>query len=98
VATRHAVRLSPKMDRFLRRRPWCAALLREAEALGRFVRLDRRSLLKGLAIVVLAAAVLLIVHPPLPLVIGLEIGVTALICFLETGRLGGWKIALGLPA
>jgi len=100
LATRHAVRLSPKMDRFLRRRPWSAALLSKAEAAGGLLRLDRRSLLEVLPIIVLATAVLLIVHPPLPVVIGLEIGVMGFVCFREMGRLGGrespWESRPGL--
>jgi uncharacterized protein len=98
LAAHHAVRLSPKMDRLLRRRTWSAALLRRADASGGLLRLDRRSLLKVLPIIVLTAAVLVIVHPPLPVVIGLEMGVMAFACFREMGRLGGREVALGVPA
>jgi uncharacterized membrane protein YbaN (DUF454 family) len=99
LAARHAVRLSPRIDHFWRRRPWLAALLSQAEASGSLLRLDRRSLVKMLLITVLAAAVILILHPPLPVVMALEIGVMAFVCFREAmGRLGGREVALGVPA
>jgi uncharacterized protein len=98
MATRHAVRLSPWMDRFLRRRTWCAALLDNAEASGGLLNLDRRAFLKLLPIIVLAAAVLVIVHPPMPVVMVLEIALMAFIGFREMRRLGGREVALGVPA
>jgi uncharacterized membrane protein YbaN (DUF454 family) len=98
LAARHAVRLSPKLDRLLRSRAWSAAILRRAEASGGLLRLDRRSLLKTLAITVLAMVVLLIVHPPLPVVMALEIVVLAFDCFREMGWLRGREFALGVPA
>jgi uncharacterized protein len=98
LATRHTVRLSPKIDRFLRRWAWSATLLDKAEASAALLRLDRRFLLKVLPIIVLAAATFLIVHPPLPVVIALEIAVMGLVCFREMARLGGREAALGVPA
>jgi uncharacterized membrane protein YbaN (DUF454 family) len=99
LAARHAIRLSPRIDHFLRRQPGLAAFLNQAEASGTLLRLDRRSLVKTLPITVLATAVLLIVHPPLPVVLVLEIGVMAFVCFREANaRLGDREIALAALA
>jgi uncharacterized membrane protein YbaN (DUF454 family) len=79
VLTGHyAIRLSPRLRRFLARQPWFIALTREADRLGCQPRLDLRTLLKLAAITVLAAAAFLILHPPLPLVLGLELGLMSL--------------------
>jgi hypothetical protein len=51
-----------------------------------------------LSIIVLAATVFLIVHPPLPVMMGLEIGVMAFVRLNEMGRLGDREVALGFPA
>jgi uncharacterized membrane protein YbaN (DUF454 family) len=96
LTARHAVRLSPRVDRFLRCRRWSAALLSQAEAPGSLLRPDRRSLLKMLAITVVAAAVFLVIHPPLPVVMGLEMVVMAFACFPALGELGGKEFGLGV--
>ncbi len=98
LATRHAIRLSPKMNSLLRSQPWSDAILRKVEASGGLLRLDRRYLLRTLPIIVLAAAVLLIAHPPLPVVMALEIGVMAFACFKEMGRPGAREHTLRVPA
>jgi len=55
--------------------------------------------MRTLPITVVAATVLLIVHPPLPVVMALEIGVIAIICIREAiGRLGDQKIVMGVLA
>jgi uncharacterized protein len=95
LATRHAARLSPGLDRFVRRQPWAAALLGQAESLENLLGLDRGSLLRMLAIGVIAVAVLLIAHPPWPIVMGLELGVMAFICLRQIAQKGEWNVAMG---
>jgi hypothetical protein len=51
-----------------------------------------------LGITVVSAAAMLIVHPPLPVVMGLELGVMAFVCFQELGRPGGRKATLKVAA
>jgi uncharacterized protein len=89
LATRHAIRLAPNLDRFLKSRPWSAAILRRVEASGGLLRLDRRSLMEVLPLVALTAAVLVFVHPPLPVVLGLEVAVMAFACLREMGLMDG---------
>jgi uncharacterized membrane protein YbaN (DUF454 family) len=98
LTARHATRLSPKIDRLLRRRPWSAALLSRLEASESLVRLDLRSVLNMLPITALAAAVILLVHPPLPVMIGLEMGMMALVCFNATGPREAEETALAATA
>jgi uncharacterized membrane protein YbaN (DUF454 family) len=97
LAARHAVRLSPKLDRFLRSRTWSAAILRRALASGGLLRLDRRSLLKAFPIIALTAAILLVVHPPLPVVIALEVGVMAFACLQDLASARNRHVALVVP-
>jgi uncharacterized membrane protein YbaN (DUF454 family) len=99
LAARHAVRLSPNIDHFLRCRPWLAALLSQAEASGSLLELDRRSLMRMLPIIALTAALLVIAHPPLPVVMALEIAVMAFVCFRgATDRRDDLEVALGVTA
>jgi uncharacterized membrane protein YbaN (DUF454 family) len=86
LTARHAAHVSPGIDRFLRSRPWSAALLKQVEAQGGLMRLDQRSLLKLLPPLGAAAAAFVIVRPPLPVVLGLELGVMAFVCFRDLGR------------
>jgi uncharacterized membrane protein YbaN (DUF454 family) len=94
LTARHAAHLSPGIERFLRGRPWSAALLKQVEAQGGLMRLDQRSLLKMLPPLAAAAAAFAIVRPPLPVVLGLEMGVMAFVCFRELGRPDGREAAL----
>jgi hypothetical protein len=98
LTARPAACLSTGIDHFPRIRPWSAVLLGQAEAPGSLLRLDGRSLLRVLPIIVPAAAVFLIVRPPLPVVMGLEIWVMAFVCFRELGRPGGRQVALSVLA
>ena len=76
-----------------------AALLSHAKGSGGILRLDRQSLMKMLLVPVLGAAVLLIVHPPLPVVMALETGVMAFLCFRGAmDRPGRGEVALAVPA
>jgi uncharacterized membrane protein YbaN (DUF454 family) len=97
VLTGHyAVRLSPTLRRFLTRQPWFAPLVAEVERLECLRGLDRRSILKLAGIAALAVAVFLIIHPPLPVVLALEFGLMAFLCYRKMGRSG--PVALGLAA
>ncbi len=98
LAVRHAARVSPQFDQFVRRQNWMSTLLDHVETPGSLLRLDGQSLAKVLPIVILAAAVVLILHPPLPVMIGLEIGAVAFLCWRATGPLGGLENALEIPA
>jgi uncharacterized membrane protein YbaN (DUF454 family) len=81
LTVRHAARLSPQFDQFLRRQSWASALLDHVENSGSLLRLDARCLPQVLLFTVFAAAVFLILHPPLPVVMALELGVMAVVCF-----------------
>jgi uncharacterized protein len=88
LAARHAARVSPQFDRFLRRQPWAATLLGGTEDSADVLRLDAKCVLKLAAIALLAVAAFLVLHPPLPLVIGIEIVVMAILC-LRAADAGG---------
>jgi uncharacterized membrane protein YbaN (DUF454 family) len=96
LATHHAVRVSPSLYSFLRRQGWSAVLIDRVEECGSHFRLDGQSLVKVLPCTVLAAAVLLVAHPPLPVVLGLEIGMMAFVFCQQIGRIGGSEPALAL--
>jgi uncharacterized protein len=89
LAARHAARVSPQFDRFLRRQPWAAALLESMDNPAGVLRLDAKCVIKMLLITLLAVAAFLVVHPPLPLVIGIEVAVMAVLCLraLDAGGL-----------
>jgi uncharacterized membrane protein YbaN (DUF454 family) len=78
LSGRHAARVSPGIERLLVGQSWCAALLTKVEIPSEPT-LDWRSLLRMIGPAVLFAAGSLILHPPLPIVLGLEFG---LIVFL----------------
>ncbi len=99
LAARHAARLLPEFDEFLRRQSWASALLDHVEHSGNLLRLDGWCLAKVLLITVVAAPILLLTHPPLPLMIGLEIGVMAFVCFRGAmGELSEQEVALEVAA
>lgn len=84
LAARHAARLSPDLDRILRRQPWACALLSQVRSES-LLGLDPRCLPRVLLASGLAAAVFLIVHPPLPVVMVVELGMMALVCLRAAG-------------
>jgi uncharacterized membrane protein YbaN (DUF454 family) len=85
---RHAVRVSPRIERLLLRHPWCAALLAEAgDRPG--AALDWHSLSRTIGPALLFAAAILILHPPLPVVLAIELGLMAFLAWRETERSGG---------
>ena len=69
LAADYAIRISPRMERVLRRQPWVATLLDQAEAADCCLQMDRHALNKMLPIILLATSVILIVHPPMPVVV-----------------------------
>jgi len=71
MTSRHAAMASDRVERMLKRHPWCAALLEE-EAPGSAI--EWGSLLKMLALGILFAVGIWIFQPPLPVVLGLELG------------------------
>jgi uncharacterized membrane protein YbaN (DUF454 family) len=95
LTVRHAARLSPQFDQFLRRQSWAAALLGHVETAGSILRIDAQCLPQMLLVTVFAAAILLILHPPLPVVMALELGVMALVSIrAANGRTDGGAVAL----
>jgi uncharacterized membrane protein YbaN (DUF454 family) len=97
LTTHHAARSSPLLDRFLRRRPRCAAILSQAESSGTLLGLNRTFFLKMLTIGAVAVVIVLVVYPPLPVVIGLELGLMAVLCVRQFGRTDGHEVAPGIP-
>lgn len=70
---RHAALVSPRVERMLKRYPWCAALLAEAET-SSGSSIEWGSLLKMLALAILFAVGIWIFQPPLPVILCLELG------------------------
>lgn len=98
LTVRHVVRLSPPIERVAGKRPLLAALLSQAEQSGNFMRFDWRSTMKMLAITAVGSALYYIFQPPLPILIGLEIGVMTFIALRKMGRPARQALALGLAA
>jgi uncharacterized membrane protein YbaN (DUF454 family) len=99
LTVRHAARVSPQFDEFLRRQSWAAALLDHADNTGSILRLDAERLPQVLLCTVFAAAMLMILHPPLPVVMALELGVMAFVCYRgTTGQAGAREMNVGVPA
>jgi uncharacterized membrane protein YbaN (DUF454 family) len=94
---RHAVLISPRIERWLKQRPWCTALLNEAErSLG--ATLDWRSLSKMVGLAALFVAGIWIFHPPLPVVLLLEIGLMAVLAWRQCGHSNDVEVELGAVA
>jgi uncharacterized membrane protein YbaN (DUF454 family) len=97
LAANRAARLSPELDRWLKNYPWCHALLRRASGTRSLVPGDWRSLLKMILITAVAGAAMALVHPPLPVMIGIEIGIIAFACLREANLLStGEELAAAL--
>jgi uncharacterized membrane protein YbaN (DUF454 family) len=86
LSAHHAVRLSPRMEAFLRRQTWSVTLLERSQAPGGVLHIDRGTLPKMLLVTAVAAPVLLVVRPPLPVLIGLEAAIMAYACVRAIGR------------
>jgi uncharacterized protein len=97
LTAHHLIRSSPTVHHWLLRIPRVGDLVRKREASGG-LKLDRRSLLKAIGLGLLAAAAFLIVHPPLPLVIALELGLMAFFGIHELEELAGGEVGLEVLA
>lgn len=84
---RHAALASKRIERLLRRYPWCAAMLEEGET-DSGLSIDWRSMAKWVGLVVVFAAVIWFLHPPLPVLLALEFGVMAFLAWRERCRSG----------
>ncbi len=91
LSGRYAVRVSPRIERLLQSQPWCAALLAEAEARSGAT-FDWRSLSRTIGPAVLFAAAILVLHPPLPVVLAIELGMMAFLAWREMERSGGRRL------
>ena len=79
---RHAILVSPRIERFLRRNPWCAALLEQMEPTSGST-IEWRWLAKTVGLAVLLVAGIWILQPPLPVVLLLEFGLMAFLAWRE---------------
>jgi uncharacterized membrane protein YbaN (DUF454 family) len=77
MSARYAVRLCPGFEQRLMQQTWCATWLPKAENPAGAT-IDWRSSLPMIGLSALVALALLIIHPPYPVVIGLELGLTGL--------------------
>ena len=93
LAASRAAHLSPELDRYLRRYSWCDSLLNQADTSEGVLSHDRRSVVKMLLLTAAAGAAFALVHPPLPVVIGLEIVVMTFVCLKEHNLLAGKEAA-----
>ena len=67
--------------------PRLSELLRKLEAPGGMA-VDRATIIKSLGMAILLGLVLFVVHPPLPLVLAIELGITVFFGLREIGGLG----------
>ncbi|MBV8265597.1 MAG: DUF454 family protein [Planctomycetaceae bacterium] len=93
LTAHHLIRSSPTVHHWLLRIPRVGDLIRKLEASGG-LKLDRRLLLKAIGLGLLAAAAFLIIHPPLPLVIALELGLMAFFGLNELEELADGELGL----
>ncbi len=80
------LRSSTTFKRWLNGLPRLSEIVRKLEASGQMV-LDRSTLLKTLGIGILLGLVFLVIHPPLPLVVAIELGLTLFLGLREIGDL-----------
>jgi uncharacterized membrane protein YbaN (DUF454 family) len=86
LAGHYASRSSPTIRRFLSRQNWYVAMSGQGASSGHLPGLDPKSFLKLLTISALAAAAFLVIHPPLPVVLGLELVSMTFFCFRNAQR------------
>jgi uncharacterized membrane protein YbaN (DUF454 family) len=84
MSARYAVRVCPGFEQLLMGQSWYARLVENAENPAGAT-LGWRSSLQMIGLSVIVAVVLLIIHPPYPLVIGLELGLMGLFGWIELG-------------
>jgi uncharacterized membrane protein YbaN (DUF454 family) len=85
LAGRYVVRVFPGIERLLMSHSWCAALWTEVKIPSKPT-LDRRSLWRMIGLGALFTAASLILHPPLPIVLGLEFGLIVFLGWRELDR------------
>jgi uncharacterized membrane protein YbaN (DUF454 family) len=91
LSGRYAARVSPGIERLLMGQSWCAALLTKVE-IPSGPTLDWRSHLRMIGLAMLFTAGSLIVHPPLPIVLGLEFGLVVFLVWRELDRSVGREV------
>jgi uncharacterized membrane protein YbaN (DUF454 family) len=82
MSARYAVRVCPRFEQLLMRQTWCATWLPKAEDPAGPT-LDWRSSLPMIGLSALVAAAFIIIQPPYPVVIGLELGLMGLFGWRE---------------
>ena len=97
MSARYAVRVCPGFEQRLMRQTWFATLLAKAENPAGAT-LDWRSSLPMIGLSALVALALLIIHPPYPVVIGMELGLMGLFGWLELGGPRCREVARGAAA
>ena len=80
------MRSSATFRRWLDSKPKLGEIVRKLEASGGMV-LDRSLLVKALGMGILVGLVFLVIHPPLPLVVAIELGLTMFFGLNEIGEL-----------
>ncbi len=80
------LRSSASIQRWIEGMPKLGEIVRKLEASGQIV-LDRSTLLKSLGMAILLGLMFLMIHPPLPLVVGIELGLTVFLGLREIGEL-----------
>jgi uncharacterized membrane protein YbaN (DUF454 family) len=86
MSGRHAVRVSPRIERLLQSQPWCAAWLSQAEDRSGAT-FDWRSRSKTIGLAALFAVAILILHPPLPVVLAIELGLMTFLAWRTAGAM-----------
>ena len=79
---RHAALASPRLERWLKRHPWSAALLARAEE-STGIGADWRSLVGMVAVAALFAAGIWVFQPPMPIILLLEAGLMAFMALYD---------------
>ena len=95
---RHAVLISPRIERMLKRHPWCAAILAEVETSSDST-MNRESLWKMVGLAMLFVAGIWLFQPPLPVILLLEFALMAFLGWREwRSRSGHAEVRLGAVA
>ncbi len=82
MTAKYAIRVSPTVERLIKSQPWLAAMLAEPEP-AEGASIDWRSVCAMLGVAALFVAVIVILHPPLPIVLALELGLMAFFAWRE---------------
>lgn len=92
---RHAALASPTIERWLRQHPWSASML-ESDADESRPIFEWKTIAKWVTLATFFAAVILLLHPPMPVLLALELGVMALVGCWEWLRPDEAVEAIGL--